>query len=128
MKIVYASTLRWWRLPRRLIALGGVLLTPFAATAQEAPDEGAAAEASPAPNEAAAPENSDAGAAEPEAEAVALEATPAPQSPAAGDVERGSIVVTGYRKSLKAALSQKETKHRSSGRHRRGGHGRVPRF
>lgn len=97
-----------------LIAIGGVLLTPFVANAQEpadaAPDAAppadaapdAAPEAAPAPDAAAAPE---APAAEEEEEAAPLEATPAGPPP---EIERDSIVVTGYRKSLKAALNKKK--------------------
>jgi iron complex outermembrane recepter protein len=140
MKIVMASTHGWWRLSRRatrmarvecprefayepgisrvfsLIAVGGALLTPFVAQAQEdtgAPPAGEApstpappAEAPSAPSEGAAPDAATASAAE--EEAPALEATPTSRPAEVANMERDSIVVTGYRKSLKAALSKKK--------------------
>jgi iron complex outermembrane receptor protein len=143
MKIANASTRKLWPLSRQpllparaersrdfvweprfsliasLIAIGGVLLTPFQAVAQEEAAPPPATDAAPAPEappaaepapdaaapEAAEPEAADPGAAEGEEEAPPLESTPAGPPP---DVERDSIVVTGYRKSLKAALNKKK--------------------
>jgi len=102
-----------------------VLLTPFVAKAQadsaapptgETTDSARAPNAAEAPNEAApsapnegpAPDAAQAAAVEPEGEAPPLEATPAAPSVPVGDVERDSIVVTGYRRSLKAALAKKK--------------------
>jgi hypothetical protein len=112
MKIANASTHL-----ASLVAIG-VLLTPFAAEAQEdtAPPAGetpdsveapAAAEPS-APNEAGAADDAAADAAAPAEEPARPEAEPAQPAAPPADVERDSIVVTGYRKSLKAALSKKK--------------------
>lgn len=107
-----------------LVALSGIALVPLDAFAQDpnappAADEPAPAappaEASPTPpaegapvaeEEATAPDPG-AGAGAEEEEAPPLEAQPAGQGPAP-DIERDSIVVTGYRKSLKAALNKKK--------------------
>ncbi|RYZ08459.1 MAG: TonB-dependent receptor [Myxococcales bacterium] len=105
-----------------LIALSGWASFPLDAAAQEenaapntdgasdpaappAPVNGPAADgqAPAAEEEATAP---DPGAAE--EEAPALESQPATQNEATPDIERDSIVVTGYRKSLKAALNKKK--------------------
>lgn len=110
MKIANASTHPGLARIASLITIGGVLLTPFVAKAQEEPaappveEKTDAAEAAP-PAEGAAPDAGAAEAAEEEAEAAPLEATPQGPPP---EVERDSIVVTGYRKSLKAALSKKK--------------------
>lgn len=113
-----------------LIAMSGWALVPLDAAAQEeaqppvdeknaapaeaeagaeagAPDPGAAPPAAAAAEEeATAP---DPGAAEAEEEeAPPLEAQAGTSAEATPDIERDSIVVTGYRKSLKAALNKKK--------------------
>jgi TonB-dependent receptor len=118
MKIVDASTR-----VASLIAIGGVLLTPFVAQAQEeptAPPAGVTPDGAetpteaepPAPDAGAAgpgvPGAADPGAAGPAAEPARAQAAPAQQAAAPAEIERDSIVVTGYRKSLKAALSKKK--------------------
>lgn len=104
-----------------LVQVSGVLLTPFVAHAQgdaTAPPADAPSEEPPAEPKATAPSDSSAADAPPaaaapqEEEAPPLEATPTVQPATVGEVERESIVVTGYRKSLKAALS---TKKKSTG-------------
>lgn len=112
MKIANASTHL-----ASLVAIG-VLLTPFAAEAQDdtAPPAGetpdsvdAPAPAEPsAPNEAGAEDGAAAGAAAPAEEPAQPEVEPAQPATPPPEVERDSIVVTGYRKSLKAALSKKK--------------------
>lgn len=100
-----------------LILVGGALLHASNAEAQDAAGspEGAG---SAAPQEASGAPPADDPAADPIAEdpgAAPAEEVPAPEpqsTPAdapAPDIERDSIVVTGYRRSLKAALSKKKT-------------------
>jgi TonB-dependent receptor len=102
-----------------LIAIGSVLLTPFAAAAQDdttTPPAGETSDSeqapavteSSAPPEGGAAEAAPKASAAPEEEAAALAATPTSQPAAVGELERDSIVVTGYRKSLRAALSKKK--------------------
>lgn len=105
MKIAHAWARGRWRLTRKttplvasLFALCGVALTPGEAHAQaetEAADEQAEAPAAAA-------------AADSEEEAPPLEATAGQSTATVGEIERDSIVVTGYRKSLKAALAKKK--------------------
>lgn len=138
MKIASASMHGWWltccvtrlvqlELPRELalvprsggiaalIAIGAVLLAPLEAHAQaEGTTPPADAEPAPAEAEASSPDGgraadaAEARAAAEEEEAPPLEATATAPNATLGEQERDSIVVTGYRKSLKAALSKKK--------------------
>lgn len=91
-----------------LVAFSGVMLAPWVAAAQDEPEaprggeEATSTEAEPQ----AEPET---GAAEStEAEAVAPEEAAAAPGPSMDETVRGEIVVTGYRKSLSAALNKKK--------------------
>jgi iron complex outermembrane recepter protein len=87
-----------------VLALGGVLLHPLNADAQAADEPANPPPESVADDPGADPVAEDPGA----APAAEVEAAPPPPGAPAPDIERDSIVVTGYRKSLKAALNKKK--------------------